>query len=106
MPLFEICNIVCMHLKGDIIIVASDGLFDNVEDEDIASIAWMYRHASSQAVAEHIATLAFQNSTDKHIVSPYSRAATEEYGIVYRGGKMDDITIIVAKIVRYRKKTS
>jgi protein phosphatase PTC7 len=42
--------------------------------------------------------VAFDNSIDKHRVTPYSRAATEAFDMVYSGGKPDDITVLVAVI--------
>lgn len=42
--------------------------------------------------------VAFDNSVDKHRVTPYSRAATEAFDMVYSGGKPDDITVLVAVI--------
>jgi hypothetical protein len=42
--------------------------------------------------------VAFDNSVDKHRATPYSRAATEAFDMVYSGGKPDDITVLVAVI--------
>lgn len=42
--------------------------------------------------------VAFENSVDKHRLTPYSRAATEAFDMVYSGGKPDDITVLVAVI--------
>eukprot|EP00164_Ancoracysta_twista_P005999 GFYU01008269.1.p1 GENE.GFYU01008269.1~~GFYU01008269.1.p1 ORF type:complete len:134 (-),score=17.58 GFYU01008269.1:37-438(-) len=84
--------------RGDMIIVASDGLFDNVEDEVIATELWKYRHGPCGLLAEYITDMAVLNSTSPEMETPYSKAATEEYSLIYRGGKMDDITAVVAKV--------
>ena len=45
---------------------------------------------------KQLAFKAFDISHDKRADTPYSRAATEEFQVIYNGGKKDDITVIVA----------
>ncbi|CAG9460661.1 unnamed protein product [Pedinophyceae sp. YPF-701] len=89
---------------GDVIIMGSDGLFDNVHDEDILrevdgtlDVAESKgRAASSSAIAQRLAKLAFEASMDRRAQTPYAIAATEAFDLVFSGGKPDDITVLCA----------
>ncbi|TQD74986.1 hypothetical protein C1H46_039478 [Malus baccata] len=50
------------------------------------------------ALASSIANLAFHSSLDKYNLSPFSEN-TKKAGFEYVGGKIDDITVIVAHVV-------
>jgi hypothetical protein len=55
-------------------------------------------HSARACAAEAARSLlwaAFEASTSKHAVTPFSLAASEELNLVYSGGKLDDITIMV-----------
>ena len=41
---------------------------------------------------------AFKMSTSKYAVTPFSIAASEELNLVYSGGKLDDITVVVSVV--------
>ena len=95
---------------GDVLVLGSDGLYDNLSDEDIADLitktagttanktnstaAWS--HALASSCARVLASHAFEASVNKTADTPYSRAATEFFDMVYSGGKRDDITVVVA----------
>jgi len=85
---------------GDIIIMGSDGLLDNMSEmemvEEVQRLLAAGAHPST--MAQQIAKVAFDHSLDKHGVTPYSRAATEAFDMVYSGGKPDDITVLVAVV--------
>lgn len=49
-----------------------------------------------QHMAQQLAKAAFDASIDKHRMTPYSRAATEAFDMVYSGGKPDDVSVLVA----------
>jgi hypothetical protein len=53
---------------------------------------------SPSSLAHRLARLAFEASVDRSRSTPYSRAATEAFDMVYSGGKPDDITVVVAVI--------
>lgn len=95
-------------LEGDIIVMGSDGLFDNVFDHEILSSV-----ANQNDVAETakvIASLANDHSKDIKFDSPYAIEArargidVEEWkkflGMKLTGGKLDDITVIVARVLK------
>ncbi|PWN23532.1 protein serine/threonine phosphatase 2C [Microstroma glucosiphilum] len=83
--------------KGDIIIVASDGLVDNLFDDDIIEEVQRFAPPPSSP-DEALASRAKAISQDaKAIVSPFQQRATEE-GLHYVGGKHDDISVLVAVV--------
>eukprot|EP00963_Diacronema_lutheri_P012493 scaffold1771_cov343-Pavlova_lutheri.AAC.23 len=122
--------------EGDTVVVASDGLFDNVFDEDIAKIvAEVERRVAEEAVllgegkheglemgrnlsksvAEALVGAAVQKSQDMEYISPFVTEALNQgmegqllspweriLGKKLTGGKVDDITVVVAKVVESR----
>ncbi|KAK9806298.1 hypothetical protein WJX72_009199 [[Myrmecia] bisecta] len=85
---------------GDVVILGTDGLFDNLSDEQILAEVREQHKAGAQptTIARHLTFKAFDNSMDKHSETPYSLAASEAFDMVYSGGKADDITVVVAVI--------
>ena len=86
--------------------LGSDGLFDNLYHEDM--LACIYPHykikesrymtgdlTNTAAIAECLAKKSESKSLQPTYLSPFARGA-QEAGIGYRGGKPDDITVIVA----------
>jgi protein phosphatase PTC7 len=99
-------------LPGDIIIMASDGFFDNVWDEDLARLI---KHSCLMEdieqencvanMAEQLALIAASNSQDKLFRSPWSVECSKQADNVSllrklfpRGGKVDDITVVLARV--------
>lgn len=84
---------------GDVIIAGTDGLFDNLYNSDITAIVVHAQRAGlgPQVTAQKIAALARQRALDKNRLTPFS-AAAQEAGILYYGGKLDDITVVVSYI--------
>lgn len=103
---------VIVH-EGDIIVMASDGLFDNLSDETILDIVDKEEDkimvmqakgmkvplAKPKVIADSIATRAFEMSIQKKIDSPFAQLAKDN-NIMYSGGRKDDITVIVARVMR------
>ncbi|MED6224774.1 hypothetical protein PIB30_087404 [Stylosanthes scabra] len=87
-------------LGGDILILGSDGLWDNVFVSEIEKTL-MLRNVEGkgdvQDLASFIAQLAFSFSMDKNTLCPYAEAA-KHAGIERVGGKVDDITVLVARV--------
>ncbi|KAJ4725497.1 putative Protein phosphatase 2c [Melia azedarach] len=96
--------------EGDIIVMGSDGLFDNVFDHEI--IAAMARFSDVAEGAKALANLAHSHSLDSNFDSPYSMEARDKgfdvplwkkiLGMKLTGGKLDDITVIVGQVVSSR----
>lgn len=87
-------------VPGDVIIMGSDGLLDNVSELELVQQVkqWAQTRVRPGAMAQQLAKLAFDHSLDKKRSTPYSRAATEAFDMVYSGGKPDDITVLVAVV--------
>ena len=86
--------------SGDVIILGSDGLWDNVSVHEISETvkAMTARASRPSAIAQQLTKLAFEHALDKHAVTPYSAAASEAFDMIYSGGKQDDITVIVTQL--------
>jgi serine/threonine protein phosphatase PrpC len=84
---------------GDIVIVGSDGLWDNVFAEEVAAIVSRCRAGGTppDEAAATLARYARMRAADAKHHSPFSYAAVAA-GYVYVGGKMDDIAVIVAYV--------
>ncbi|KAK9767533.1 hypothetical protein K7432_002633 [Basidiobolus ranarum] len=89
--------------KGDIVILGSDGIYDNLSDEDILDI--VLRSTSSslvninpQKISDALAKQAKIVSEDSTFPSPFQDRAMQE-GFYYQGGKIDDISVLVALVV-------
>ncbi|KAK4372295.1 hypothetical protein RND71_007679 [Anisodus tanguticus] len=86
---------------GDIVVLGTDGLFDNVHDFELETIvnggvdSW--DTDVPETLAWRIAQYALDNSKDKEIYTPFSRECFKA-GVEHSGGKCDDITVIVANI--------
>jgi protein phosphatase PTC7 len=83
--------------SGDIIIMGSDGIFDNVSDDMILDTVGTGKDKASQ-IAKKICNVSRKQSLDKESVTPYSKQAQRrgipdyQFGI---GGKVDDIGCVV-----------
>jgi len=87
---------------GDIVVLGSDGLWDNLSEiEIIESIEKSipanapHNERAMDAVARNLLTKAYEVSMDKSRPTPYSLSATEHFDMVYSGGKKDDISVLV-----------
>ena len=95
-------------LRGDVIVLASDGVLDNVYDDDIikfvSPLAMTATGKDDKEVpslltpaqaAEDLAKFAFKLSRTRSGTSPFG-ARAKEAGHHYDGGKPDDITVVLA----------
>lgn len=93
-------------MEGDIIVMGSDGLFDNVYDREIVST--VASNGDVTEAAKALARLARDYSMDSGYDSPYSSEARSKgvdvpdwkklLGMKLTGGKLDDITVIVGVV--------
>nr|KAJ3418987.1 hypothetical protein HK105_007554 [Polyrhizophydium stewartii] len=93
--------------EGDIVVLGTDGLFDNVFDEEIVDIIGVHTHASKpelsdpQRMTDALLFRAREVAEDNRSASsPFQTRAIQE-GFYYQGGKMDDVTVLVG-IIRDR----
>lgn len=82
---------------GDILIAATDGLFDNVFPDEAAALVAMSKNKGEDPhkAAELLAKFARGRAADPRYLSPFAYGA-QQLGMRYLGGKMDDITVLVA----------
>ncbi|TVU21710.1 hypothetical protein EJB05_31364 [Eragrostis curvula] len=101
-------------VEGDMIVSGSDGLFDNIFDQEIISV--VSESPGVDEAAKALAELARKHSVDVTFDSPYSMEARSKgfdvpwwkkllgakligmHKLFTRCGKMDDITVIVAQV--------
>ncbi|XAR73889.1 Phosphoprotein phosphatase [Bertholletia excelsa] len=87
-------------LPGDVVVAGTDGLFDNLYNNEITAVLVHAVRAglAPQVTAQKIAALAHQRALDGDRPTPFSTAA-QEAGFRYYGGKLDDTTVIVSYII-------
>ncbi len=91
--------------KNDLIIAATDGLWDNMEIEDILkeinSVSKKSNtiYLNTHFVAKNISERAEELSRDVNHYSPFAKRAIEYKYKNFFGGKPDDITVIVAQVL-------
>jgi len=92
-------------MPGDIIILATDGLFDNLDLDEIVSevdqwekgIANKTAERNMAALAKQLVLRARELSLDKHRDSPFAILAKEN-DIMWGGGMPDDTSVVVARV--------
>ncbi|XP_073138955.1 probable protein phosphatase 2C 55 [Henckelia pumila] len=84
---------------GNVIIAASDGLFDNLFPEQIERVVKMslQQNDPPDVLARSLATAALKKSLDTSCESPFAKAARAA-GFAHSGGKYDDITVVAAYV--------
>ena len=100
---------------GDIVIVYSDGISDNVFPGQLRQLLNFYLYKVKQKFgiqvpdvvrgfdgnefAKQLKDLAFQKSTDKNYLSPFGLNGLD-FGVLFKGGKSDDISVVAAIVDR------
>ncbi|KAI8852234.1 phosphatase 2C-like domain-containing protein [Chytridium lagenaria] len=91
-------------LEGDIVIMGSDGIFDNVFDEEVLEIvrgvvkSGNPAYINPQIITDALLLRARDVAEDpKTVSSPFQSRAIQE-GLYYQGGKLDDVTIVAGVI--------
>ncbi|XP_015519611.1 protein phosphatase PTC7 homolog [Neodiprion pinetum] len=86
---------------GDVILLATDGVFDNVPDQllvtEMRKVQGERDPTKLQGVANSIAWMARSLAFDGAFMSPFAQNAREN-GIDAIGGKPDDITVLLATV--------
>lgn len=78
----------------DIFILATDGLYDNVDDDEIASV--LRDSDTLEKKIDNLMSLALKLSKSKTHMTPFSKNAVKA-GYRCSGGKEDDITVILSQ---------
>jgi len=79
--------------EGDYVILATDGVLDNLFDSEIVDI--VYKTENPQDIADAISAASFARSESKTEETPFALSAAR-WG--YEGGKPDDITVVVGRV--------
>lgn len=82
---------------GDVFLCTSDGVLDNVELDRLLHHLSEVTASGCGKVAASIGQEAFRNAQDARFLSPFAKHAAEA-GYRYTGGKLDDITALVAQV--------
>jgi protein phosphatase PTC7 len=88
-------------LEGDLIILATDGLFDNVDEDVLLEI--VRAEPDLEAMTRQLVQKAYDLSLDRMRDSPFARLAKEN-DLMWGGGMPDDITIVAARVVKHKSK--
>ncbi|KAK6785579.1 hypothetical protein RDI58_019034 [Solanum bulbocastanum] len=89
---------------GDVIVMATDGLFDNVHHHELEKLVHnglvdlRKLETFSKILAQKIAEYALQKSESKTLFTPFAEECSK-FNKYRPGGKRDDITVIVAHIL-------
>lgn len=84
--------------EGDVIVTATDGLFDNLYDQEIVSIVSKSFEANlkPEEIAEELARQAQEVGNSRTCRSPFADAVQAAGYVGFTGGKLDDTTVIVS----------
>jgi protein phosphatase PTC7 len=92
--------------KNDVVILGTDGVFDNVFDNELVELIKKANTDAKtsgrpvidcQKLADAVARLATKHGADTRYVSPFSVAAVKA-GYRYVGGKMDDVCVVAGVV--------
>ena len=83
-------------LPGDVIMLASDGVLDNLYDDEIAEL--LNQGGSAAILSDRLATRARCLSLDGQRRSPFTLEAAKA-GYKMPGGKLDDVTLVLIKVL-------
>ncbi|KAG8073822.1 hypothetical protein GUJ93_ZPchr0006g45158 [Zizania palustris] len=86
--------------EGDAIVTATDGLFDNVYEHEIAAVITKSLEAGLKPteIAEFLAARAKEVGRSASGRSPFTEAALSYGYLGYSGGKLDDVTVVVSVV--------
>jgi len=85
--------------SGDIVVAATDGVFDNVYPDEAAAMVTLAKKNgdSPEIAATLLAQFARTRAADPTHLSPFAYGA-QQLGYKFFGGKMDDITVVCGYI--------
>lgn len=86
--------------EGDVVVLATDGVTDNVFDDELLALVnkGTELHASEAEIAAQLAGLASRKANSPVAATPFA-SAVAKLGHEFAGGKLDDITVVVAFVV-------
>mmetsp|Transcript_2556 Transcript_2556/g.4583 ORF Transcript_2556/g.4583 Transcript_2556/m.4583 type:complete len:480 (-) Transcript_2556:2267-3706(-) len=88
--------------EGDTIVLASDGLYDNLFEDDIARICEEWKDKSVHDLATYLKTQAAIIGADEEANTPFEEMC-KKAKYEWSGGKADDITVVVSRVTTAEK---
>lgn len=85
----------CPLAKRDVVVMGTDGLFDNLDHAELINL--INPDNAAEEIANKVVKRAIENSKDATKTSPFACKASA-VGYAYTGGKIDDISIVVAVV--------
>ncbi|CAJ1337655.1 unnamed protein product, partial [Effrenium voratum] len=97
--------------EGDVVLLGTDGFFDNLHDAEVCELAHLSLEATFRSneksawqidptrLAQAYAEAARVRSEDTAARTPFGDLARQA-GLQHMGGKMDDISVVVAVVVK------
>jgi len=82
---------------GDVLVLATDGVFDNLFAEAIGQLVQSMSQSTASDLAARIAEEASRIANDNTLLTPFQEGARKN-GQLWRGGKLDDITVVCAQV--------
>lgn len=82
--------------QGDVVVLCTDGVTDNLFDNELLTI--VQSGGTESEMAQRIAQNASRRANSQTQETPFSKAV-KALGHQYSGGKLDDITVVVAFVV-------
>ena len=85
--------------RGDLVVMASDGVFDNLSDEKVVEVVQNGNQKPS-AIAKRLSDVSRTTSLNRQVVTPYAVQARNFGDPDYSdgiGGKLDDVSCVVVR---------
>jgi len=85
---------------GDLLLLATDGCFDNLFDEEIAEMMArpLSEGQSASFLANMVCTASRTASLQKKRRTPFAVSA-REHGFQFQGGKVDDVAVVAVRVL-------
>ncbi|XP_041447633.1 protein phosphatase PTC7 homolog fig [Drosophila obscura] len=95
---------------NDLVLLATDGLFDNMPEsmllDMLAKVQGVHEEKALQEAVNRVVERASALSTNPIYMSPFSIKAMENNVEYPRGGKPDDITVVLASVAMRKRHTT
>ena len=91
---------------GDVLLLASDGFFDNVFEKDLLRVLQPFELENCDVENDVLLSKSVQTlveytkmrANDRYYKSPFSEEAERHFGKPFMGGKKDDITVLLSVV--------
>jgi len=88
-------------LEEDLLVLGTDGVFDNLWLEEVEKLINVASDKGEQELAEYIGKTAEATSYEETKLTPFAKGSDGGH----RGGKPDDITVIVGRVLKNNQAT-